>query len=536
MTIKTKIVLLGILAIASLSYILGIRILAEGREHAAKLEFVSRLETAERLSTLVHELQKERGISAGYLIIRSTDNTSRLYAQRNATDRANAQVDASVSTSLEYLARLADTRQRISEGHMEPTASFGDYTQTIVEILDRIDALARDSDTTILTGDLSAYVHLLFAKEFLGQIRASINESLSRGAIDHERIAVVVRQLNLHHFYRRIAQREAPPQIGRMLGAIVGQPRVMETYALVDTVLSGREQGPPAEQWFASATYSIDQFQVVEIEFMRNLRERAASEIAASERSLLIDAGVTLAAALALIFFAASAVMSLLRALNVLITHIEHTVSTQDFANRIRVQQKDEMGDLSHSFNELMAIAEHLIKEKDYFASTDLLTGAYNRYRFSELFQIELQRVERYGGGLALIMFDIDHFKKVNDRFGHATGDLVLKEVAHLVRRLIRANDVLVRWGGEEFMILVPHTGTEAAELAEKLCLALESHQSHHLPAITASFGVSSYVRGDTLESLYERTDEALYRAKNQGRNRVRAVFAESAGLQPGSA
>ena len=311
------------------------------------------------------------------------------------------------------------------------------------------------------------------------------------------------------------------------------QPRVELTFAMIETVLSGRERWPPAEQWFATATHSIDQLHAVEGDYLRHLRARAADQIKASERSLLIDAGIALAAALALIFFAASAVMSLLRALNVLVTHIEHTVSTQDFANRIRVQQKDEMGELSHSFNELMSIADHLIKEKDYFASTDLLTGAYNRYRFGELFRIELQRVERYGGGLSLIMFDIDHFKKVNDRFGHATGDLVLKEVAQLVRKLIRANDVLVRWGGEEFMILVPHTGEQAAELAEKLCLAVERHASHHLPAIPASFGVSSYVRDDTLESLYARTDEALYRAKNQGRNRVRAVFAESAVAVP---
>jgi diguanylate cyclase (GGDEF)-like protein len=221
-------------------------------------------------------------------------------------------------------------------------------------------------------------------------------------------------------------------------------------------------------------------------------------------------------------------VLSLLRALNVLITHIEHTVRTQDFANRIHEHHQDEMGELSNNFIELMSIAEHLIKEKDYFASTDLLTGAYNRYRFTELFEIEMQRVKRYGGGLALIMFDIDHFKAINDTYGHTAGDSVLKEIAGLVRDTIRANDVLVRWGGEEFMILAPHTGDEAAALAEKLCVAVETHLFPAVRKVTASFGVSAYVPGDTLETLYARTDEALYRAKNQGRNRVRTVFAEN--------
>jgi len=528
MTIKTKIVLLGLLAIASLSYILGIRIVTEGREHAAKLEFVARLEAAAGLSALVHELQKERGISAGYLVIRSPENTTRLYSQRTATDRAKGGPGDSATTGLEYLEKLEETRLKISENRMEAAASFDYYTQTIVELLDQIDALTRDSDTTILTRELSACVHLLYAKEYLGQIRASINESLSLGSIDRERVAAVIRQLNLYQFNSKIALRDASPEIGQALGAVLNQQRVRQTFAIIESVLSATGPMPPADQWFAIATYSIDQFRYVEIETMRQLRRQAIGEIATSERRLLFDAGITLAAALALIFFAASAVLSLLRALNILITHIEHTVRTQDFANRIHEHHQDEMGELSHNFNELMSIAEHLIKEKDYFASTDLLTGAYNRYRFTELFEIELQRVNRYGGGLALIMFDIDHFKAINDTYGHTAGDSVLKEIAALVRDTIRANDVLVRWGGEEFMILAPHTGDEAAALAEKLCVAVETHLFPAVRKVTASFGVSAYVPGDTLETLYARTDEGLYRAKNQGRNRVRTVFVEN--------
>lgn len=529
MTIKAKIILLGLLAVASLSYILGTRVLSDGREHVEKLEFLNRLETAAGLSALVHELQRERGVTAGYLVTGSAANADLLQAQRTATDKARAQLEAPAAAGLDELAGLTRLRQQISANSIEPVVSFGHYSQSILEILDRIDALARDSNTTLLTRELSAYVHLMYAKEYLGQIRASINESLSRGRIDRERVAVVARLLNQHQFYGRIALRQAPPSLAQALGAVFEQPQLKRTYAIIDAVLAGSGQAPPADQWFASATYSIDQLLGVENQFVRHLRERAGEEIAASELKLMIDAGITLAAALALIFFAASAVLSLLRALNVLITHIEHTVATQDFAHRIQTHNSDEMGELSHNFNELMSIAEHLIKEKDYFASTDLLTGSYNRYRFTELFAIELQRVQRYGGDLALIMFDIDHFKGINDSYGHAAGDMVLKEIAHLVRNLIRANDLLVRWGGEEFMILVPHTGDKAAELAEKLCVAVEDHRFQDLPTVTASFGVSAYAPGDTLETLYARTDEALYRAKHQGRNRVRAVFLEGA-------
>lgn len=534
MTIRTKILLLGLLAVASLSYILGVRVVTEGREHAAKLEFLARLEAAEKLSALVHELQKERGISAGYLVIRSPGNTRLLDSQRAATDGAMVQFRDPETPGLESPARLAETRQKISGGALDPAPSFSYYTQAIVEILDQIDALARDSNTTMLTADLNAYVHLLYAKEYLGQIRASINESLSLGSIDKERLTVVPRLLNLHQFYVRTALRDASPEIAEAIRVVLGQAKVQQSFALIEGVLSASGQAPPPDQWFAAATHAIDQFQAVEGQSMRYLRQQAGNEIAVSERRVLLDAGLALAAALALIFFAASAVLSLLRALDVLLTNIEHTVATQDFANRIQAPNDDEMGELSHSFNELMSIAEHLIKEKDYFASTDLLTGAYNRYRFTELFGIELQRVQRYGGGLALIMFDIDHFKDINDRYGHAAGDMVLKEIAHLVRNLIRANDLMVRWGGEEFMILVPHAGNEAADLAEKLCLAVEGHHFHCAPRVTASFGVSAHVPGDTLETLCARADEALYRAKHQGRNRVRTVFAAQADTQPG--
>lgn len=529
MTIKTKIMLLGLLAVASLAYVLGVRIVTGSREHAAKLEFVSRMESAEKLSALVHELQKERGITAGYLVIPSKRNTDLLDSQRAAANQARARLDETVGHDLDYLARLADVRRNISAQQMSPVSSFGYYTQTIMEILDRIDALARDSGTVTLKSDLHTYVYLLYAKEYLGQIRASINESLSEGRIDKERVAVVIRQLNSHQYYSRMILREAAPEIARAIGAVLAQPRVQHTFAMVEAVLAGSDAAPAAEQWFAMASYSIDQLLTVETQALSALRQHARADIAANERRLLIDVAITLVAALALIFFAASVGLSLLRALNVLVGNIEHAISAQDFPKRIPLQGNPGTGVIPRNFNELISVAEHLVKEKGYFASTDLLTGAYHRHRFPELFEIERQRVLRYGGGLALIMFDIDRFKSVNDEFGHGVGDLVLKEIAHLVRDLTRANDVLVRWSGEEFMLLVPHAGDETSDLAETLRVAVVSHCFPRVPKVTASFGVSAFAPDDTLETLYARTDEALYRAKHLGRNCVCTVAAGEA-------
>ncbi len=261
---------------------------------------------------------------------------------------------------------------------------------------------------------------------------------------------------------------------------------------------------------------------------MAFLRKQVNDDIAATERRFFMDATATLGVSLMLMLLAGSTTLRLLRALKVLVTGIEQTIRTKNFANRIQLRGNDEMGVISYNFNELLTIAESLIKEKDYLASTDSLTGAYNRFKFTELFTVELQRALRYGGGFVLIMLDIDHFKRINDGFGHSAGDLVLKELTQLVRDLTRSTDVMTRWGGEEFMILAPDGCAAGAALAEKLRGAIEGHRFPGVPKVTASFGVSEYMSGDTLESLCARVDKALYRAKNEGRNRVCIELAEA--------
>lgn len=155
-------------------------------------------------------------------------------------------------------------------------------------------------------------------------------------------------------------------------------------------------------------------------------------------------------------------------------------------------------------------------------AQTDALTGLPNRLLLDQELQRALDVAGRHSRPLALIMFDLDRFKSVNDQYGHLVGDKVLQEVAALVRPLLRTGDLLGRWGGEEFLILAPETSLEQARnLAERIRLQFESHVFSRDLTITASFGV---VAGSGLESsaeLYERVDALLYAAKGTGRNKV---------------
>jgi diguanylate cyclase (GGDEF)-like protein len=155
-------------------------------------------------------------------------------------------------------------------------------------------------------------------------------------------------------------------------------------------------------------------------------------------------------------------------------------------------------------------------------ALLDSLTGCYNRNVFYTELQSEISRAERYKMPLSIMEFDIDHFKKVNDTYGHDTGDRVLKELAGLVKQLLRSSDTFARTGGEEFVLLIPHTSSaDAHRLAEKLRKAIEAFDFDLPEPITCSFGVSAHQQGESWQDLFSRTDELLYKAKANGRNRV---------------
>ncbi|MFO7912477.1 MAG: diguanylate cyclase [Desulfotignum sp.] len=166
----------------------------------------------------------------------------------------------------------------------------------------------------------------------------------------------------------------------------------------------------------------------------------------------------------------------------------------------------------------LEAINELLEKQ----ASTDALTGIFNRMKFNTSLTKEIQRAQRYNTPLSLIIFDIDHFKLVNDTYGHLAGDNVLKNLVRLVASNLRETDIFARWGGEEFVIQTPETTLDGAlKLAEKLRSKIESHDFSEPEKITTSFGVTTSQKGDNNLSLINRADEALYRAKESGRNQV---------------
>ena len=164
---------------------------------------------------------------------------------------------------------------------------------------------------------------------------------------------------------------------------------------------------------------------------------------------------------------------------------------------------------------------QQLARELELQANTDPLTGLYNRLKFNQALAIEVLRSKRYQTLFSLVLFDIDHFKAVNDTFGHQVGDNVLVQLSRIVASQVRATDLLARWGGEKFVILINVSDQTAQQVAEKLRVAIGRAAFDAVGNVTCSFGLAQYTEGDTPETLIARADSALYRAKLNGRNRV---------------
>jgi two-component system, cell cycle response regulator len=183
---------------------------------------------------------------------------------------------------------------------------------------------------------------------------------------------------------------------------------------------------------------------------------------------------------------------------------------------------QDELREKNRELQDTMAKLELLSR-------TDPLTELFNRRHFVTVIDQEFSRTQRYKSPAACIMIDVDHFKDINDKYGHNAGDLVLKEIAGIIRSCLRQIDTVARWGGEEFIVLLPGTSKEnALHAASKILTSVSDHKFHDIDRhITVSIGLASIPNPsiDTFEKFIHASDLALYEAKSKGRNRIETTY-----------
>ncbi len=190
----------------------------------------------------------------------------------------------------------------------------------------------------------------------------------------------------------------------------------------------------------------------------------------------------------------------------------------QKYKNHLEKLVEERTYQLQRTNNQL----QKALAEVEKMAITDKLTGLYNRHKLDEVLFQEFNRQRRYAEPFSFSIIDVDYFKRINDGFGHLIGDVALQELSEIIRNNIRQTDTIARWGGEEFAILAPNTSLEQMSvLAEKIRLIVAAHEFEIIGYLTISLGIAQVAPKDTITSLIKRADDALYLAKQLGRNRI---------------
>ncbi len=516
MTIRQKLLLLASIAIVGMFLSLWVQY----RSYSVQAH-VQEVRAVGTLSLAAHELQKERGLTT--MAPHGRDDHG-LAQQKLNTDAALIRLAGAGIDLNGFRESLARLRTSVTEKTINPLAARDAYSNLLHRVINEMDRLNREPSAHIPMSDISSHAHLIATKEYLGQMRATLSYWIEHKH-DNDLALKGLARLNILHVEElRKFRLDASPELTDFLDAQFSGHEVENALGTVQQVVSSGNlpQGLSSSEWWLMATVAIDRLKAVEDHSLQLIEKQVEKELDHLQTAMFFGVIVTVVSGLAILALALSATFSLLRALDKVLANIEHITTNMDFQNRIHADSPEEIGRISKSFNELLDIAERLLNEKDYLANTDMLTGTHNRLRFSQVLHEEAERKRRNKTPMALIMFDIDHFKSVNDTFGHNIGDEVLKSMAKLVAGEIRATDLFCRWGGEEFVLLLrDHDCDAAITLAEKLRILIESSDFPAIGKMTCSFGVTVWEQDDTETSFMARADKALYDSKRDGRNRV---------------
>lgn len=541
------------IAVALLLPVLGLVFFAgamvlERRAVMAEMAALERLAAvAPDISAVVHELQKERGASAGFIGAKGGAFASPLDAQRRETDAALGRLrdtlaafDAKaygadfvrrLEAQRSRLGELAGVRTKVSDFSMPMGEMAGWYTTTIGGLLDVIGTMGTLSQDADITRSITAYIAFLQAKERAGIERAMGSNGFSAGAfapaVYQRYVGLIAEQTAFQSLFRAFAA----PELISALDGVLAAPAAKEVDRMraiaLESPQTGSTGGVAGADWFKTITAKIDGLKGVEdLTAAALLKQAKAAEANAFQAFL-----TTLAVVVLLLAATAGLVTIVVRGITRPIAMLTRDMGLLAQGDRTvsidGVERGDEIGAISRAvqvFKDAMIANDRLQEELNHHATHDPLTRALNRRAFALLAEKQVAQAARTGRPLAVLMMDLDHFKRINDTLGHSGGDATLCRFVAVAGDVLRAEDVLCRFGGEEFVALLPHAeAAQAVAAAERLRLAFAA------TGATVSIGVASLRPGEDLEDLLRRADAALYDAKRAGRDRTHLSEAAAA-------
>jgi len=532
--IRVKILILAFFSLAFLLLAITSEYIHVKNNVSDSQESLKVIEEVSLISQLIHSLQKERGLTATHLLSHNKELYNKLIKQRELTD---ADLKSIYNSSMffkgeqnltELIHKIKKTRDSVDSNKASWKMVKDFYSLEIDSLLSTISVeLTELGYAKEISHQLYAAICLLKARENLGILRASISRFYETGELSQDdfldisyKYGAFIDKYDYFEFhidktsYKFLKDSLNKESLSTVRAQIVNITR--EQKALPNTSLT---------LWWQDVTSIMNSMKEVETIVFQQIKKNSLNTISTNQKHLYWYIVTALIALVLITILTTSTVVRILKALSALISSLNEVERTQDFGLRVHTESKDEFSQLGYSINKLLDYVDQILKEKDTLASIDLLTSVMNRRSFIKIATREIERSNRYENPLSLIFCDIDNFKNINDTYGHNVGDNVLKSFAQAISKNIRKSDFIVRWGGEEFIVLAPQTDKDqATELAENLREIVMNLSIPKIKNLTCSFGVVQIKKDESLEELSNRADKAMFRAKKLGENQVYAA------------
>lgn len=570
LTLRQRIILTAVIPITSIALLCMTVFWMSFQRFSDIEQLLNVTQITEEVNELSHKLQTERGLSTAVISSNYSQLEYQLKNQRKETDQAydaftNALnqltsqnidhvISMQISATQAQLQQLNHQRTQIDQQVSSPQqvlSFYADLVNKLFRIPEDNIQLQVDPELSRL---LTAYSAVLHMKEASGLqralgIRAIIKDQFSPEEYEHYASLIGEQRSFLKIFKQFTSEQQRHILLPFFEGDAIQSARKME-HKLFIAIQEKQLKNLDSQQWFQVMTDKISQLKILADQLSADIELLAIEKLRQQKQNLYLTTvllvGILLLATLLSWLLNRSIISPMIRitqAMSYLARGDRGIRFVDHFAN-------DELGKMVNAYEQCRRSLlrtditsmvntrrqgvelQSRIQEKERYqklASTDPLTGAVNRRKFNEQAQTEIDRLERHYHPMSLLMLDLDHFKNVNDTFGHAAGDEVLKAFCQVCYDNARKTDIVARLGGEEFAILLPDASLrQAHQLAERVCQATRELEIR-LPDIeqaikvTVSIGISAWniEKFNSIDDMLEIADQALYKAKHTGRDQV---------------